>query len=100
MSSLMISVAGVRGIVGDSLDPAIVARFAAAFARTLPGDGPVVLGRDARTTGPLMRLAACAGLNAAGRDVVDIGLATTPTTAVVAPGTCSLGLTFDFLIVL
>ena len=80
MSSLMISVAGVRGIVGDSLDPAIVARFAAAFARTLPGDGPVVLGRDARTTGPLMRLAACAGLNAAGRDVVDIGLATTPTT--------------------
>lgn len=80
MSSLMISVAGVRGIVGETLDPAIVSRFAAAFARALPGDGPVVLGRDARTTGPLMRLAACAGVNAAGRDVVDIGLATTPTT--------------------
>ena len=80
MSSLMISVAGVRGIIGETLDPAIVSRFAAAFARTLPGDGPVVLGRDARTTGPLMRLAACAGITAAGRDVVDIGLATTPTT--------------------
>ncbi len=79
-SSLMISVAGVRGIIGDSLDPAIVARFAAAFARVLPGDGPVVIGRDARLTGPMVRLAACAGVNAAGRDVIDIGLATTPAT--------------------
>ncbi len=77
---LMISVAGVRGIVGESLDPSVVARFAAAFARSLPGGGPVVLGRDARVTGPMVRLAACAGLNAAGRDVVDIGLATTPAT--------------------
>jgi phosphomannomutase len=76
----MISVAGVRGIVGDSLDPSIVARFAAALARSLPGDGPVVIGRDARVTGPMVRLAAAAGINAAGRDVVDIGLATTPTT--------------------
>ena len=76
----MISVAGVRGIVGDSLDPSIVARFSAALARSLPGDGPVVIGRDARVSGPMVRLAACAGVNAAGRDVVDIGLATTPTT--------------------
>ena len=76
----MISVAGVRGIVGDSLDPSIVARFAAALARSLPGAGPVVIGRDARVTGPMVRLAAAAGVNAAGRDVVDIGLATTPTT--------------------
>src|SRR5580765_255648 len=79
-SSLMISVAGVRGIVGETFDPATVARFSAAFARALPGDGPIVLGRDARVTGPMVRLAACAGLNAAGRDVIDIGLATTPTT--------------------
>lgn len=76
----MISVAGVRGIVGESIDPSIVARFAAAFARALPTDGAVVIGRDARVTGPMMRLAACAGLTAAGREVVDIGLATTPTT--------------------
>src|SRR5580765_3187455 len=79
-SALMISVAGVRGIVGESLDPSIVARFSAALARSLPGDGPVVIGRDARVTGPMVRLAAAAGINAAGRDVVDIGLATTPTT--------------------
>src|SRR5439155_24349386 len=44
------------------------------------GAGPAVIGRDARVTGPMVRLAACAGLNAAGRDVIDIGLATTPTT--------------------
>jgi len=79
MSSLMISVAGVRGIVGESLTPAVVARFAAAFARSL-GDGPVVVGRDARTTGPMVLRAVTAGLTAAGRDVVDIGLATTPAT--------------------
>ena len=79
-NSLMISVAGVRGIVGESFDPAVVARFSAAFARALPGSGPIVIGRDARLTGPMVRLAACAGLNAAGRDVIDIGLATTPTT--------------------
>jgi phosphomannomutase len=55
-------------------------RFSAALARSLPADGPVVIGRDARVTGPMVRLAAAAGINAAGRDVVDIGLATTPTT--------------------
>lgn len=78
-SSLMISVAGVRGIVGESLDPAVVARFAAAFSHAL-GEGPVVVGRDARVSGPMVLQAVCAGLTAAGRDVVDIGLATTPAT--------------------
>ncbi len=78
-TGLMISVAGVRGIVGESLTPPVLARFAAAFARSL-GDGPVVVGRDARTSGPMVLAAVSAGLVAAGRDVVDIGLATTPTT--------------------
>jgi len=76
---LMISVAGIRGIVGDSLTPDVVARFVAAFAHELP-QGPVVVGRDARPTGPMVLRAALAGLTAAGRDVVDIGLATTPAT--------------------
>jgi len=75
----MISVAGIRGIVGDSLTPPVVARFAAAFARTRDA-GPIVVGRDARTTGPLVRHAVIAGLCGAGREVIDIGLATTPTT--------------------
>lgn len=76
---LMISVAGVRGIVGETLTPPVLARFAAAFGRSL-GEGPVVVGRDARVSGPMVLAAVTAGLTAAGRDVVDIGLATTPTT--------------------
>ena len=77
-SPLMISVAGVRGIVGESLTPPVLASFAAAFAAELP-PGPVVVGRDARLSGPMVHRATAAGLMAAGRDVVDLGLATTPT---------------------
>jgi phosphomannomutase len=78
---LMISVAGVRGIVGASLTPPVLARFAAAFAGEL-GPGPVVVGRDARISGPMVYRAVSSGLMAAGRDVIDLGLATTPTTQV------------------
>ena len=78
---LMISVAGVRGIVGDSLTPAVLATFSAAFARSL-GDGPIVVGRDARVSGPMVLDSVRAGVVAAGRDIVDIGLATTPTTQI------------------
>lgn len=77
----MISVAGIRGIVGESLTPLVVSRFAAAFARSL-GEGPVVVGRDARISGPMVYQAVASGLRAAGRDVVDLGLATTPGTQV------------------
>jgi len=75
----MISVAGVRGIVGESLTPPVLIRFAEAFARGLE-PGPVVIGRDARPSGVMLERAVAAGLLAAGRDVINIGLATTPTT--------------------
>ena len=77
----MISVAGIRGIVGESLTPPVISTFTAAFARSC-GSGAVVVGRDARTSGPAVRHAVAAGLAAAGRDMVDLGLATTPTTQV------------------
>jgi phosphomannomutase len=77
----MISVAGVRGIVGDSLTPPVITRYTAAFARGL-GPGRVVVGRDARRSGPMVLDAVAAGLAAAGRDLIDIGLATTPTTEI------------------
>jgi len=80
-STLMISVAGVRGIVGESLTPAVIADFAGGFAGELAA-GPVVVGRDARRSGPMVLQAVTAGLMAAGRDVVDVGLATTPTTQI------------------
>jgi phosphomannomutase len=81
MAPLMISVAGVRGIVGEALTPPVLARFAAAFGRLAP-PGPIVIGRDARPSGPMVLHAVKAGLSAAGREVVDIGLATTPATQI------------------
>jgi phosphomannomutase len=78
---LMISVAGIRGIVGESLTPTVVSRYAACFAEEL-GPGPVVVGRDARPSGPMVLHAVAAGLMAAGRDLIDLGLATTPTTQI------------------
>lgn len=80
--TLMVGVSGIRGIVGKDLTPEIVARYAAAFgawARTGgAGRARVVLGRDARTSGPMFAQAAAAGLVSTGCDVIDIGLTTTP----------------------
>jgi phosphomannomutase len=80
--TLMVGVSGVRGIVGKDLTPEIVARYAAAFgawARTGGARRPrIVLGRDARTSGPMFAQAATAGLVSVGCDVIEIGLTTTP----------------------
>ncbi len=80
--TLMVGVSGIRGIVGKDLTPEIVARYAAAFgtwARTGDARRPrIILGRDARTSGPMFAQAAAAGLVSVGCDVIDIGLTTTP----------------------
>src|SRR5437660_3695688 len=81
--TLMISVSGVRGIVGTDLTPEMMARWAAAFG-TWAKDGKrgrraIVLGRDARTSGPMFVQAAEAGLASIGCDVISLGLTTTPT---------------------
>jgi phosphomannomutase len=85
----MVSVSGVRGIVGTDLTPETVARWAAAFGVWAKGEGgrgkgprrrpAIVLARDARTSGPMFARAAAAGLHSVGCDVIDIGLSTTPT---------------------
>lgn len=83
---LMLSVSGCRGIVGRSLTPDVAARFAAAFAGWLAGRAGghprVVLARDGRSGGHAVHAAALAGLTSAGCDVVDLGIAMTPTTGV------------------
>lgn len=79
---LVISVSGVRGIVGEGLTPEVVAAFAAAHGaarRAATGGRRIVLGRDARVSGPVLAAAAGAGLASAGCDVLDVGLACTPT---------------------
>lgn len=72
------SASGFRGIVGLSLTPAVVLRVAAAHGGFL-APGPVVLGRDTRPSGAWVGSAATAALLATGHDVIDVGIAPTPT---------------------
>jgi phosphomannomutase len=77
----IISVSGLRGIVGESLTPEIAIRYVAAFAESLPA-GPVVISRDGRHTGPMVAEAVRAALLASGRTALDLAIAATPTTGV------------------
>ena len=80
-ATLMISVSGMRGHVGTDLTPELVARHAAALGAWVRSRGGtrVVIGRDARTSGPMFTLAATAGFQSVGVDVIDVGVAPTPT---------------------
>lgn len=77
----ILSISGLRGIVGDGLDPEYVTRFAAALG-TMSQGGTVVLSRDGRNTGEMLRHAVLSGLLATGCRVVDLGIASTPTCGV------------------
>jgi phosphomannomutase len=79
MSQLMVSISGIRGVVGEGLTPEVALSFAQAFGTYCHG-GKVVLGRDSRVSGPMLRNIVTAGLLATGCDVIDIGIAPTPTT--------------------
>ncbi len=72
------SVSGVRGVVGDGLDPAIVADFAAAYASG-QGPGPIVVGHDGRVSGPVFVPAVLSAVAATGRDALLAGAVATPT---------------------
>jgi phosphomannomutase len=81
---LMVSVSGVRGRVGAGLTPEIVTRFAAGFgawARSRSGvDSPtVVVGRDSRVSGPMFHRVVLSALQSVGCNVMDVGMAPTPT---------------------
>jgi phosphomannomutase len=80
-SDLIVSVSGIRGIVGQSLTPESACRFAAALGTYLKG-GRVVVSRDSRPSGRMLRSAVFAGLTSAGCSVEDIGIAPTPTVGV------------------
>jgi phosphomannomutase len=78
----IITISGLRGIVGDTLTPDVARRYASAFAETLP-TGPVVITRDGRANGPKLVAPVAAGLSQGGkRQVLDAGVAATPTTGV------------------
>ena len=75
---VMISVSGIRGIVGEGLSPELIMQFAAA-AGSFYGKGRVMVGRDSRVTGEMVKHAVFSSLMAVGCDPVDLGICATPT---------------------
>jgi phosphoglucosamine mutase len=69
---------GIRGRVGQLITPALALQLGYWCGRVLPDGGPIVLGMDSRSSGPMLVAALAAGLTASGREVLDIGLCPTP----------------------
>lgn len=78
MKSLKIGIAGVRGIVGETLTPELAVEFAQAFG-TYFESGKMLIGCDTRASGAMVRAAVAAGLLATGCEVIDLGICPTPT---------------------
>lgn len=78
MPTLMVSVSGIRGIVGDGLDPQTIVKYASAYA-DFCGKGKIVIGSDGRISGEMVSKLVVGTLLAKGNDVVDIGICPTPT---------------------
>jgi phosphomannomutase len=78
MKSLKIGITGVRGIVGETLTPELVIAFAQAVGTYL-GGGRILVCRDTRPSGPMVRSAVMAGLIATGCEAIDLGVCPTPT---------------------
>ncbi len=88
--TLIKSISGIRGTIGgqaaDGLSPLDVVKFTSAYATLIrkknAGSNKIIVGRDARISGEMVRNVVVGTLMGMGFDVVDIGLATTPTTEV------------------
>jgi phosphomannomutase len=78
MDALMVSISGVRGIVGTSLTPDVIKRYSLAFASYLK-KATVIVGGDSRTSGIFVKNIVKGCLQAAGCRVIDIGIVPTPT---------------------
>ena len=97
--ALVKSISGIRGTiggrVGDGLDPVDIVRFTAAYATQrramLPDNHTIVVGRDARLSGEMVNLLVSGTLIGMGYDVVNIDLATTPTTELAVIGEHAAG---------
>ncbi len=78
MGTLVVSISGIRGIVGDGLDPQTLIKYLNVYANFI-GKGKVIVGRDSRITGEMIENIVSGTLMAKGIDVVDIGICPTPT---------------------
>lgn len=86
-STLMLSISGLRGLIGTSLTPPLAARYGAAFGSWLRKSSGVehphiVVGRDSRPSGPMVQNAVVAGLLSVGSRVTTLGIVTTPSVAI------------------
>ena len=84
--ALIKSISGIRGTIGgapgNNLTPLDIVKFTAAFGSIIVGDrkkAKIVIGRDGRISGPMVRDLVASTLTALGIDVIDLGLSTTPT---------------------
>lgn len=80
MDRLMIGISGVRGVVGENLTPELLVRLGQAFG-TYVDSGTVVVGRDTRVSGDMVKHAVFSGLLCAGCKIIDVGVCGTPTAA-------------------
>ena len=71
--TLKISISGVRGVIGESLTPTLLTHFSQAFGTYL-GPGTIIIGRDPRTSGEMVKQAVIAGLLSSSCRVTDIGM--------------------------
>ncbi len=78
MATLMVSVSGIRGIVGDGLDPHTIVKYTSAYA-DFCGPGDIVIGSDGRISGTMVKEIIIGTLLAKGNNVIDIGVCPTPT---------------------
>ncbi|MCX7715937.1 MAG: phosphoglucosamine mutase, partial [Endomicrobia bacterium] len=76
--NLKISISGVRGIIGDTLTPTIVVRFAQAFG-TFTNGGKIVVGSDTRPSREMIKHAVISGLISTGCEIIDVGILPVPT---------------------
>jgi phosphomannomutase len=90
MGEPIISVSGLRGIVGESLTPQVAVRYAAAFAAVAP-PGEIIIGRDGRPSGKMLAEAIHAGLQAVGRNTLEAQILATPTLGVLVRGLQAAG---------
>ena len=84
MAVLMRSISGIRGIVGESLTPPMVLEYVNAFLQ-ITGASTVVIGRDTRTSGPMLETLIAQGCGASGVKPVILGIASTPTVEMMVP---------------
>jgi len=78
LSTLMVSISGIRGVIGESLTPQVISKYTLAFAAYLKG-GIVIVGRDSRVSGPFVANIVKGCLVASGCNIIDIGIVPTPT---------------------